>query len=158
MSQAVISSPLGNLRLEEVEGKITRIDFSEENLQETTSAALKNAAMELTEYFSGQRNEFSFEFEPSGTEFQRKVWQELTRIPFGETISYQELANRLGDPLCIRAAASANGKNPIAIVIPCHRVIGSDGSMTGYAGGLERKKMLLRLEGAEVMNQISLFK
>ena len=81
----------------------------------------------------------------------------MLRIPYGETISYLELANRLGDPKSIRAAASANGRNPIAIVVPCHRVIGTDGSMTGYAGGLERKRALLTLEGAEVMSQMSIF-
>ena len=158
MSHAVITSPLGNLRLEEVEGKISRVEFSEDEPKKPTSPVLKQAALELAEYFAGQRTEFSFIMDPAGTDCQRKVWQELTRVPYGQTISYQELANRLGDPLCIRAAASANGKNPIAIAIPCHRVIGSDGSMTGYAGGIERKKKLLRLEGAEVMNQISLFK
>ena len=111
----------------------------------------------MRDSFPTKRNDFSFILSPTGTDFQLKVWEELQRIPFGQTISYLELANRLGDPKCIRAAATANGKNPLAIAIPCHRVIGSDGSMTGYASGIEKKKALLKLEGAAVMNQLNMF-
>ena len=106
-------------------------------------------------HIEGKRNEFSFALQPAGTDFQQKVWKTLLEIPFGKTISYQELAERLGDPLVIRAAASANGKNPIAVAIPCHRVIGSDGSMTGYAGGLSRKAWLIEHESP--VKQMSLF-
>lgn len=107
---------------------------------------LEIPVLELNEYFSETRTDFTFKLQPQGTEFQKKVWQELTNIPFGKTISYMDLAKKLGDPKVIRAAASANGKNPLWIVIPCHRVIGSDGSLTGYAGGLWRKKWLLEHE------------
>lgn len=101
---------------------------------------------QFEEYFNGTRKTFDIPLSPEGTEFQKKVWTELLNIPYGETTTYQQMANKLGDPKVIRAAASANGKNPISIVIPCHRVIGSDGSLTGYAGGLHRKKWLLEHE------------
>jgi len=101
---------------------------------------------QLEEYFDGTRTEFDVQLEPRGTEFQLKVWALLRDIPYGETISYAQLADRYGDPLAIRAVAAANGKNPIGIIVPCHRVIGSDGSLTGYAGGLQRKRFLLDLE------------
>jgi len=104
------------------------------------------AVSQLSEYFQGKRKEFDLPLGPQGTEFQQKVWKELTKIPFGTSLSYLDMAHRLGDPKAIRAAASANGKNPISIIIPCHRVIGSDGSLTGYAGGLHRKEWLLRHE------------
>jgi methylated-DNA-[protein]-cysteine S-methyltransferase len=101
---------------------------------------------QLKEYLAKTRTEFQLSLNPDGTLFQKKVWKQLESIPFGKTTSYQKMANSLGDPKVIRAAASANGKNPIAIIIPCHRVIGSDGSLTGYAGGLHRKKWLLEHE------------
>ena len=111
--------------------------------------------LQLKDYFSGIRTDFNFKLNPKGTDFQQKVWQELGNIPFGKTISYLDLAKKLGDPKVIRAAASANGKNPLWIVVPCHRVIGTDGSLTGYAGGLWRKKWLLEHENPT--NQQSLF-
>ncbi len=102
---------------------------------------------QLASYFAGTLRDFNIPMELHGTEFQKRVWQELLKIPYGRTISYLELARRLGDEKVIRAAASANGANPIAILVPCHRVIGSDGSLTGYGGGLDMKEHLLRLEG-----------
>ncbi len=107
---------------------------------------LKEAAAQLIDYFNGKRTRFTLKLSPEGTDFQKRVWKQLQEIPFGKTTSYQQMANQLGDPKVIRAAASANGKNPISIIIPCHRVIGSDGSLTGYAGGLHRKKWLLEHE------------
>lgn len=101
---------------------------------------------ELEEYFDGYRKHFSIPVQPEGTEFQQRVWRRLQTIPFGSTESYQELTNDLGNPRAIRAVAAANGKNPVAILIPCHRVIGKNGSLTGYAGGLERKRFLLQHE------------
>jgi methylated-DNA-[protein]-cysteine S-methyltransferase len=98
-------------------------------------------------YFAGNLRDFNIPMVAEGTDFQRRVWKELANIPYGQAISYLELAKRLGDEKCIRAAARANGANPIAILIPCHRVIGSDGSLVGYAGGLDMKEFLLRLEG-----------
>ncbi|UCA56992.1 MULTISPECIES: methylated-DNA--[protein]-cysteine S-methyltransferase [Aequorivita] len=110
------------------------------------SEEIQQVKKQFEEYFEGKRKDFNIKLSPHGTEFQKKVWRELLNIPFGKTVSYQQIANTLGDPKVIRAAASANGKNPISIVIPCHRVIGSDGSLTGYAGGLHRKKWLLEHE------------
>ena len=100
----------------------------------------------LDEYFAGARNAFSFTMMPAGTPFQRSVWDALCRIPYGETVSYGEIARRVGRPAAVRAVGAANGSNPIAILIPCHRVIGADGTLTGYGGGLDRKRKLLALE------------
>lgn len=102
---------------------------------------------QMEAYFAGNLRDFNIPMVAEGTDFQRRVWKELANIPYGQAISYLELAKRLGDEKCIRAAARANGANPIAILIPCHRVIGSDGSLVGYAGGLDMKEFLLRLEG-----------
>ena len=109
-------------------------------------SALKEANLQLSEYFEGKRKEFTFKLNPKGTDFQQRVWQALLKIPFGKTTSYLELSKQLGDVKAIRAVAAANGKNPLWVVVPCHRVIGSDGSLTGYAGGLWRKKWLLEHE------------
>lgn len=105
--------------------------------------SLNEVVRQLKEYFDGTRCEFTLKLNPKGTPFQKKVWETLLNIPFGKTITYLELSKSLGDVKAIRAVAAANGKNPLWIVIPCHRVIGSDGSLTGYAGGLDRKKWLL---------------
>jgi methylated-DNA-[protein]-cysteine S-methyltransferase len=101
---------------------------------------------QLDEYFAGERREFDLELDPQGSEFELRVWRALRQIPYGETESYGKLAERIGHPGHARAVGAANGRNPIAVVIPCHRVIGADGSLTGYAGGLERKRLLLDLE------------
>lgn len=107
---------------------------------------LAAAAAQLTEYFAGSRVAFDLPLAPRGTEFQRRVWDALREIPYGETISYAELARRIGQPSAMRAVGLANGRNPISIVVPCHRVIGADGSLTGYGGGIDRKRVLLDLE------------
>jgi len=145
MEKATINSPLGRISLEGDKDGISSIKFEGETISvsEKIPENLKAAVTQLEAYFSGQRTTFQLRLNPKGTEFQKKVWNELLQIPFGKTTSYQSVANRLGDPKVIRAAASANGKNPIAIIMPCHRIIGSDGSLTGYAGGLQRKKWLL---------------
>lgn len=122
------------------------VDTPEKKDKNEIPEALKDVVSQLTEYFNGKRKHFTLKLSPEGTEFQKRVWKQLQEIPFGKTTSYQQIANKLGDPKVIRAAASANGKNPISIIIPCHRVIGSDGSLTGYAGGLHRKKWLLGFE------------
>lgn len=116
---------------------------------------LFQAAQELTRYFEGSLQEFSFPMQPQGTAFQQSVWERLQKIPFGKSMSYLELSKDLGDPKAIRAVAAANGKNPIWIAIPCHRIIGSDGSLVGYAGGLHRKKWLLNHESPN--RQVALF-
>jgi methylated-DNA-[protein]-cysteine S-methyltransferase len=104
---------------------------------------IEETQQQLTEYFEGTRREFDLALQPEGTDFQKKVWNQLLQIDFGKTLSYAQMAQQLGDTKVIRAAASANGKNPIAVIIPCHRVIGIGGALTGYAGGLSRKKFLL---------------
>ncbi len=101
---------------------------------------------QLTEYFAGQLHEFDVRLAPAGTEFQKRVWDELYRIPFGASISYGELARRIGQPTASRAVGAANGRNPISIIVPCHRVIGANGTLTGYGGGMDRKKWLLEHE------------
>ena len=111
---------------------------------------------QLTEYFKRERKEFKLNLEIVGTNFQKKVWDELKKIPYGATISYGELANRVGDKNKMRAVAAANGANPIPIIIPCHRVIGADGSLTGYGGGLDVKQKLLELEGSWTLVHLSL--
>mgnify|MGYP005989082719 CR=1 FL=1 len=118
-------------------------------------SCMENCVVQLEEYFIGARTKFDLKLNPKGTDFQQKVWKELLNIPFNKVRTYLEQTKALGDVKAIRAVASANGKNPIAIVIPCHRVIGSDGSLTGYAGGLWRKKWLLEHENP--VKQQSLF-
>lgn len=127
---------------------IKKVEFKDDKPMDSTDVPsyLLHIKNELNAYFQGKTNSFDFEVNPEGTDFQKRVWGELTKIPFGKTISYLELSKRLGDVKSIRAAAHANSKNPIAILIPCHRVIGKDGGLTGYAGGLHRKKFLLELE------------
>ncbi len=148
---------LGNLIIESEGDSITRIGFwSEPCGTESLTPVLNQCLQELDEYFSKGRKFFTFNLGFRGTEFQNKVWRELINIPYGTTISYEELALRLGDIKSIRAAGVANGQNPIAIVVPCHRVIGKNGSLTGYGGGLENKQWLLEHEGA-VLKQLSLF-
>lgn len=156
METAFIQSPLGITKIEGDENGIGVISvLSEGKETKKIPAVLKEAVDQLQEYFEGKRTEFTFKLNPQGTEFQQKVWQELLNIPFGKTTSYMDLSKKLGDVKAIRAVASANGKNPLWIVVPCHRVIGSDGSLTGYAGGLWRKKWLLEHESPS--QQQSLF-
>ena len=117
---------------------------------EADEAPFAAAREQLEEYFAGERREFDLPLAPLGSEFQRRVWDGLLEIPYGETISYGELAREIGRPAAARAVGMANGQNPISIVIPCHRVIGADGALTGYAGGVERKRLLLEHESATV--------
>jgi methylated-DNA-[protein]-cysteine S-methyltransferase len=124
---------------------ITVIDDSIETSKEIPKT-LQDCVAQLEEYFNGTRTDFNLKFNPQGTDFQKRVWAELLNVPFGKTRNYLEQSKKLGDAKAIRAVAAANGKNPIWIVIPCHRIIGSDGSLTGYAGGLWRKKWLLEHE------------
>ena len=147
METCFISSPLGITKIEGDEKGVAVISVLSEGEHSTTIPnQLQESVLQLKEYFEGKRQDFTFKLNPKGTDFQQKVWQELRNIPFGKTISYLDLSKKLGDVKVIRAAASANGKNPLWIVVPCHRVIGTDGSLTGYAGGLWRKKWLLEHE------------
>ena len=109
---------------------------------------LEAAADQLSEYFNHQRTEFEVPLDPTGTDFQRSVWNQLSQIPFGETASYRQIAERINNPAAVRAVGLANGANPISIIVPCHRVIGADGSLTGFGGGLDIKRKLLEFEGA----------
>ncbi len=144
---AYLESPIGCIEMKATEKGIFKIDFVEQLTAPINENAITQIAKEqLQAYFKKERTVFTFPIELRGTDFQRKVWMQLQTIPFGKTCSYLQIAQQLGDEKCIRAAASANGKNPIAIVVPCHRVIGKDGSLTGYAGGLWRKKWLLEHE------------
>ena len=145
--QISFNSPLGFLILGSDGKSIKEISFSEIDLQEQNSCeVLEKCREQLENYFSGKSLAFDLPLSPNGTEFQQRVWAELLKIPYGETITYMDMAVRLGDPKCIRAVGTANGKNPIAIIIPCHRVIGAGNKLTGYAGGIWRKKILLEIE------------
>lgn len=147
METAFIESPLGITKIVGDEKGIAEISvLSEGENTPEIPISLKECVSQLQEYFDGQRQHFDFKLNPQGTDFQQKVWQELLKIPFGKTLSYLDLSKKLGDVKAIRAVASANGRNPLWIVVPCHRVIGTDGSLTGYAGGLWRKKWLLEHE------------
>lgn len=143
-------SPIGTLEIKGDEDGISQVLFLDESpsIQES-SHILDECAKQLNEYFENKRTVFELKLNPEGTDFQKSVWKELQNIPHGKTISYMDLAKHLGDPKVIRAAGTANGKNPIAIIIPCHRVIGSDGGLTGYAGGLKRKQWLLEHESSQ---------
>jgi methylated-DNA-[protein]-cysteine S-methyltransferase len=160
-----IETPVGRLQLVSDGKEILSVHFikhpateSEEN-SECQPACLVDCETQLREYFEGKRKIFDLPISARGTEFQEKVWRQLQAIPYGVTISYQQLAKWLGNPKLIRAAGSANGKNPIAIIIPCHRVIGSSGELVGYAGGLPLKKWLLDHEKKQHTGvfQVSLF-
>jgi methylated-DNA-[protein]-cysteine S-methyltransferase len=149
----IAASPIGKLLLVADEHTLLELRFA--GSWETKDIApdwrrggelLARVQDQLAEYFAGTRREFELPLAPEGTEFQHRVWHTLRAIPFGATISYMELARRIGEPAAIRAVGSANGRNPIPVIIPCHRVIGSDGSMIGFGGGIELKKRLLQLE------------
>ena len=156
MQIAFINSPLGIIKIVGDENGISEISVTSEGaISETIPIELLEAVSQLCDYFDGKRKDFNFKLNPKGTDFQQKVWQELLNIPFGKTVSYLDLSKKLGDVKAIRAVASANSKNPLWIVVPCHRVIGTDGSLTGYAGGLWRKKWLLEHENPT--NQQRLF-
>jgi len=148
METAYIQTPLGIAQIEgDVDGLASiSVLNTQEPITDIVPEVLEDAVYQLNEYFSGDRKAFHLDLNPQGTDFQKKVWKALLEIPYGKTHSYMQLSKTLGDPKAIRAVAAANGKNPLWIVVPCHRVIGSDGSLTGYAGGLHRKKWLLEHE------------
>jgi AraC family transcriptional regulator, regulatory protein of adaptative response / methylated-DNA-[protein]-cysteine methyltransferase len=157
-----VATPIGNMIMAATEKGVCLLEFESENMNELDIVLLQKglkgnvvqgendhvmqAKLELAEYFSGKRHKFDVVLDPIGTDFQLRVWNSLQQIPYGTTITYMDQTRSLGDIKAIRAVASANGKNKIAIIIPCHRVIGSNGKLTGYAGGMERKRWLLDLE------------
>lgn len=158
-----VESPIGTLTLVRTDGVLSGLYLpdhlrgpSPTTLGTQTDFGFDDIRMQLTEYFDGQRTCFDLPLAPAGTTFQQAVWTLLRAIPHGETRTYGQLADQLGKPLAVRAVGLANGRNPISIVIPCHRVIGSDGSLTGYAGGVWRKRHLLELE-AQSSRQLHLY-
>lgn len=155
METAYLKTPLGIARICGDEKGVTEISVLDQGeISKKIPAVLKEPATQLQDYFDGKRTSFDFKRNPQGTEFQQKVWNALLEIPFGKTVSYMDITKKLGDVKAIRAVASANGKNPLWIVVPCHRVIGTDGSLTGYAGGLWRKKWLLEHESPSAQQSL----
>jgi methylated-DNA-[protein]-cysteine S-methyltransferase len=152
---AYFDSPVGTLEIDASERGISSLYFLDKTIAATRPAGpLKACFAQLKEYFEGNRRLFSLDIDLQGTDFQKKVWNELLKIPFGETISYRELSRRVGDVKAIRAVGSANGRNPVSIIVPCHRVIGSNGKLTGYGGGLWRKRWLLEFERSLVQTDL----
>ncbi len=141
---------IGKILVAEEKGYITKITFSETKISLNSilreTPLIKKAKEELEEYFVGKRKKFSIPIKPQGTKFQERVWQAIMKIPYGKTCSYKDIAIKIGNSKAARAIGGANNKNPIAIIIPCHRVIGTNGTLTGYAGGLKLKKKLLFIE------------
>jgi methylated-DNA-[protein]-cysteine S-methyltransferase len=156
---AIIKSPIGDLMLVADDSALTGVYFagcdhipaaSKRWTLNARHPVLRQAAKQLQEYFTGKRRSFSLPLRPAGTDFQENVWREIARIPYGETLSYSDLAKRAGAPEAIRAAGTTTGRNPVSIIIPCHRVVGKNGALCGFAGGLERKRHLLGLENPNV--------
>ena len=148
MYQYVVQSPVGPLTLEGTETALLALRFGALG-QGGAAPVLELAARQLAEYFAGERRVFTVPLSPAGTPFQKRVWEALPSIPYGETSTYGAVAQRIGNPNACRAVGMANNRNPLPIIIPCHRVVGRDGSLTGYAGGLDRKQFLLDLERGE---------
>lgn len=158
MTYSVMESPIGPLTIVQRDGTLIAVlmdghrkpPVDTPDWGDQVDDALPEATRQLTEYFAGQRTEFDLQLSPSGTDFQRQVWEALTEIPYGETRSYGQLATAIGRPGASRAVGAANSRNPVSIVVPCHRVIGASGMLTGYSGGPERKQFLLDLERANI--------
>ena len=159
LAYKLVASPIGMLKLVASTKGLVAILWENDKprrvrlahgVEEALHPVLLRTEIELSEYFAGKRDKFSVPLDMRGTTFQKQVWQALLAIPFGETRTYGDLANRLGNPAATRAVGAANGRNPIAIVVPCHRVIGATGSLTGFAGGLQAKAHLLNLEGVNI--------
>lgn len=160
LHKAYYSSPIGILEITGNENGLVSLLFLDEEMEvsKTIHPSIKEVVYQLDEYFNGIRKEFGLKLNPEGTEFQKKVWKELNAIPFGKTLSYLDISKQLGDKNATRAVGNANGKNPIAIIVPCHRVIAHNGKLTGYAGGLWRKEWLLNHETGVIFGkQIELF-
>ncbi len=144
-----VESPIGIIEIEGIADAITDLNFVDKRQKADlpSNAVIDEAAEQLREYFNGVRKEFTVTLDLEGTEFQKKVWRALLTIGYGKKVSYKYIAEAVGNPKAVRAVGAANGKNPISIIVPCHRIIGSDGSLTGYGGGIWRKEWLLRHEG-----------
>lgn len=148
MFYQTIHTPCGLLQVSASLHGISAITFVKDAVPDNPSALTQQACEQLTAYFTGALTRFDLPLDAAGTAFQQAVWQQLTTIKYGHTASYLYIANAIGNPKAVRAVGMANGRNPLSIVVPCHRIIGSNGKLTGYAGGLERKAQLLKLEGA----------
>lgn len=146
--KTTVETPVGYLELTSDQNFLLSVSFAEipGKLSDFQPAILKESIAQITEYFDGKRKEFDLKLQPAGTGFQLKVWEEVKKVTFGKTVSYLDIAIKTGSKNNTRAVGLANGKNPIPIIIPCHRIIGTNGKLTGYAGGLERKKWLLQHE------------
>ena len=162
-SYTIMNSPVGDLLLVACGTTLTRIEFEDQRHSHGVGTdgvrddrLFTMAVKQLDEYFAGQRRDFDLEIGPTGTPFQRSVWRALQAIPYGTTCSYGELAAAIGRPRAVRAVGAANGQNPLPIVIPCHRVIGKRGDLTGFGGGLETKRRLLQLEGVPAQQSLEL--
>ena len=146
-----LQSPIGLLELKANDKALLEINFLDSDIalkSESGNEITASAKQQLQDYFEGKRTEFSVPIEPNGSQFEQSVWEHLQQIPYGQTVTYGELAKQLGDINKVRAVGKANGQNPVPIIIPCHRVIGSNNNLVGYSGGIERKKFLLKHEGA----------
>jgi methylated-DNA-[protein]-cysteine S-methyltransferase len=149
MAIEYLLTPIGELKIIANDSGLLSVKFVEQKVADIDSNEHTRAGVtQLTEYFSGKRRQFDLTLTNAGTTFQNEVWQQLMAVPFGETASYQDIANNISKPKAVRAVGTANAKNPIFIIVPCHRVIGANGSLTGYAGGIDRKLWLLKHEGA----------
>ncbi len=146
MQRRTIDSPIGRICLCEQDGCLTGLKFCEDESFSDEGGVLDRAQRQLAEYFCGARKEFDLPILLEGTPFQKMVWDALREIPYGETVAYGEIARRIGRPRASRAVGMANHAKPISVIVPCHRVIGANGSLTGYGGGIERKRALLELE------------
>jgi len=143
-----MNTPVGTLLIQASAAGITHVDFIDTEVPEShTNALTTGCKQQLQEYFDGKRETFDLPLDQQGTAFQRSIWNSLLKIPFGQAVSYRDIADMVNNRKAVRAVGAANGKNPIAIIVPCHRVIGADRTLTGYAGGLERKAWLLKHEG-----------
>ena len=149
----VFSTKIGNLKIKTEKGEIVSLSLSDEKVSENKikEKLVQSAINQLDEYFEGKRTTFSLPLNPKGTPFQKRVWKELIKIPYGKTVSYQQIAENLGNKNLTRAVGGANNKNPIIILIPCHRVIGKNGNLTGFACGVDIKEKLLKLEKTKVL-------
>jgi len=152
MQEVIIDSPIDRLKLSSNGEALLKVSFTDDPVTNVSdlekNKILKQAIRQLNEYFNGKRTAFKLPLSPTGTEFQQKVWRILRDIPFGQTTTYGIISKKLGDSNAVRAVGTANGQNPIPIIIPCHRVLGSGQKMTGYSGGIDRKRWLLKHEGA----------
>lgn len=148
LARDYLDTPAGILEIVADDDYVQQVEFADRAGQASSNHLTQTAREQLEEYFAGKRQKFSLPLKQAGTAFQQAVWQALQKIPFGETCSYSDIASAIGKPKAVRAVGAANGRNKIAIVIPCHRVIGANGTLTGYAGGLDRKEILLKQEGS----------